>query len=82
MGPRPLGPKEIDGLLVSPGKDYTLLTGHMITGLILPRKSGFKSSLCGLFAGRSYLKHVLDVMTCLFLVKVPYCGATSRHNNI
>ena len=27
-GPRPLGPKEIDGLLVSPGKASLLLTDH------------------------------------------------------
>ena len=27
LGPRPLGPKEIDGLLVPPGKAYTMLTG-------------------------------------------------------
>ena len=32
MCPRPLGPKEIDGLLVPPGKAYTLLTDHLITG--------------------------------------------------
>ena len=32
MGPRPLGPKEIDGLLVPPDKAYTLLTDHLITG--------------------------------------------------
>ena len=32
MGPCPLGPKEIDGLLVPPGKAYTLLTDHLITG--------------------------------------------------
>ena len=34
MGPHPMGHEEIDGLLVSPGKDYTcmLLTGHLITG--------------------------------------------------
>ena len=31
-GPCPLGPEEIDGLLVPPGKDYTLLTLHLITG--------------------------------------------------
>ena len=28
----PLGPKEIDELLVPPGKAYTLLTDHLITG--------------------------------------------------
>ena len=42
MGPCPLGPKEIDGLLLPPGKAYTLLTDsgkaytlltdHLITG--------------------------------------------------
>ena len=32
MGPRPLGTKKIDGLLVPPGKAYTLLTDHLITG--------------------------------------------------
>ena len=31
-GPRPLGPKEIDGLLVPPGKACSLLTDHLITG--------------------------------------------------
>ena len=34
-GPRPLGPKEIDGLLVPPAKAYnTLVTNHLNTGLI------------------------------------------------
>ena len=32
MGYRPLGPKEIDGLFVPPGKAYTPLTGHLTTG--------------------------------------------------
>ena len=32
MGPCPLGPKEIHGLLVHPGKAYTLLTGHLNNG--------------------------------------------------
>ena len=32
MGPRPLGPKEIYGLLVLPGKAYTRLTDHLNTG--------------------------------------------------
>ena len=31
-GLRPLGRKEIDGLLVPPGKAYTLLTDHPIAG--------------------------------------------------
>ena len=30
--PRPLGPKEIDGLLVPPGTACSLLTDHLITG--------------------------------------------------
>ena len=30
-----LGPKEIDGLLVSPGKASMLQTGHLFTGLPL-----------------------------------------------
>ena len=32
MGPRPLGPKIIDGLLVPPGKASKLQTDHLITG--------------------------------------------------
>ena len=32
MGPCPLGPKEIDRLLVYPGKAYTLLADNLITG--------------------------------------------------
>ena len=30
--PRPLGPGEIDGLLVPPGKAFSLLTDYLITG--------------------------------------------------
>ena len=42
MGSRPLGPKEIYGLLVTPGKAYTLLTDQLVnrSGLSLSRKSG------------------------------------------
>ena len=32
MGPNPLGLKEINGLIVSPGKAFLLLTDHLITG--------------------------------------------------
>ena len=32
MGTRQLRPKEIEGLCVPPGKAYTLLTDHLITG--------------------------------------------------
>ena len=31
-GPPPIGPKEIDGMLVPPGKAYVLLTDHLFTG--------------------------------------------------
>ena len=40
MGPRPLGPKEIDGLLVSPGKAFSLLTDYLITGYPLRSELG------------------------------------------
>ena len=30
-GYHPMGPKEIDGVLMPPGKAYMLLTGHLIT---------------------------------------------------
>ena len=32
IGPAHLGPKEIDGLTVPPGKVSTLLTEHLVTG--------------------------------------------------
>ena len=35
VGPGPLEPKEIDGLLVPPSKAYTLLTYQLITGKLL-----------------------------------------------
>ena len=31
MGPRPLGPRKIDGLHVPPGKSSTLQTDHLIS---------------------------------------------------
>ena len=31
MGPRPLGPKEIDGLLVPPGKAYFLYDAEWLS---------------------------------------------------
>ena len=42
LAPAHLGPKEIDGLLVSSGKASTLLTGYLInrSSLSLPKKSG------------------------------------------
>ena len=46
MGPRPLRPEKIDGLLVLPVKTSMLHTGHLISllvnhsGLSLSRKSG------------------------------------------
>ena len=38
QGPRPLGPKEIDGLLVSPGKAYTLLSDYWLLLAHLSRR--------------------------------------------
>ena len=35
-GARPLGPKEIDGLLVSPGKAYTLLSDYWLLYILGP----------------------------------------------
>ena len=32
MGLRPLGPEEVDGLLVPPGKASKLLTDYLVTG--------------------------------------------------
>ena len=68
----PLGPKDIDGLLVPPGKACTLLTDHLNTGkphgLSLSRKKWFQAkpsihiSLIGLVGWLS-LKHFLYVMT-------------------
>ena len=64
MGTRPLGHKEIDGLLVLPGKAYTLLTDHLITGKPLwsePAQNvvqvipSIRTSLFGL-VGRLYFK--------------------------
>ena len=43
LGPRSLGPKEIDWLLVPPGKAYSLLTDHLITGP--HRKSGSSQTI-------------------------------------
>ena len=47
QGPHPLGPKEIDGLLVPPDKVFTLLTDHLITVqfLNLPKKSGSSETI-------------------------------------
>ena len=77
--PRPLGPKEIDGLLVPPGKASTLLTDHLITGLPLKsepaQENWFKVKpfilmSLSVLLGWLHLKHILDVMTSLFWVKV------------
>ena len=42
MGPCPLGPKEIDGLLVPSGRAYMLVNSF---GLSLPRKSGSSQTI-------------------------------------
>ena len=61
MGPHPLGPIEIDGLLVPPGKAYTLLTDH--SGLSLPRKHGSSQTIHTYKPFMAYFKYLLDVMT-------------------
>ena len=83
-GPCPLGPKEIYRLLVSPGKTYTLLTDHLITGLPLRSvpaqekwfyvKPSIRISSIGL-EGSLYFKHLLDIMTSHKM------GAASRHDH-
>ena len=73
-GPRPLEPKEIDVLLVPPGRAYTLLTDHLITGKVKLLKSEpaqqqwsqIKPSIhIGPFGLLWWLffKHILRVMT-------------------
>ena len=46
--PRPFEPKDIDGLLVSPGKACPLMTDHLITGQPLrsdpAQENGLKSN--------------------------------------
>ena len=61
-----MGPKEIDGLLVPPGKASTLLSDHLITGQPHPGKvvhfkPAIHISLIGL-VGWSFLKHLFDVI--------------------
>ena len=74
-----MGPKEIDGLFVLPGKAYTLLTDQLITGIplwfeptqkLVQIKPSIHISLCGL-VGWLYLKYLLDAMTSSLWVKVP-----------
>ena len=38
MGTSPFGPKEIDGLRLPPDKVSTVMTDHLLTGLICPGK--------------------------------------------
>ena len=77
MGSCPLGPKEIDGLLVSQYKAYTLLTVHLITGKPLrPVPTQVKWFMSNHSFKRYWLswvgfKHFLDVTTSLFWVEVP-----------
>ena len=45
MGPHPLGPEKINGLLVPPSKVSSLLTGHLITAQYEPAQEKlFKSN--------------------------------------
>ena len=81
LGPRSLGPKEIDGLLVPPGKACSLLYNHL-TGLPLrselAREKWFQSKPSTHISFRGFLgwlyfiiNHLLDVVTFSFWVKVP-----------
>ena len=75
LRPCPFGLKEIDALLVPPGKAYRISTGHLITGytaqvFTCPGKVVFsQTSHIGL-VGWLYFKHLLDVITSSILVKV------------
>ena len=74
-----MGLKEIDGLLVPPGKACTMLTSYLITGESLVSEPAQEMwfqiepsahiSPFG-FVGWLYLKHLLDVMTSSFWVRV------------
>ena len=76
-------PKEIDRLLVPPGKAYMLLTDHLITGQLLKSepaqekwfqvKPSIYISLSGLL-GYLYLKHFFKVMTTFFWLQVQLNG--------
>ena len=72
-------PKEIDGLLVSPGIACTLLSVHRLlvnrSALSLPRKNGSSQTLNLIrLVGWLYLKQFFDVMTSHKM------KATSRHD--
>ena len=67
----PLGPQEIDGLLVPTGKPYSLLTDHLNTGFLLMSVSSQTIHMYKPFVAlmeMSYSKHLLHVMTSLFWV--------------
>ena len=72
--PRPLGPKEMNGLLEPPAKVSTLPTDHLITGQPLMSYSAqekwFKSNQPYISALLVYLKLLFDVMTSSFWVKL------------
>ena len=64
-GPRPLGPEEIDGFLVPPGKAFTLLTAsyYWLTAHDEPAEEKVVSSHSGCgFVVWLYIKHLLDVL--------------------
>ena len=71
MGPRPVRPKYINGLLVQSGKAYMLPTDHLITGKPLrsepAKKEWFQvkpSNICVIgLVGWLYLKPFLEVIT-------------------
>ena len=86
-GSRPLEPKEIDGLLVPPGKASSLLTDQLFTGLPLRSEPAQEKwlesnqpyiSLVGLVG---LLKLVVDVMTSYFWIKSHRMEAAFRHDH-
>ena len=63
-----LGLGAIDGLIVPPGKASNLLNDHLITGLVLPRKSGLVKPIhtykpYWLCRVDIFMKHILSVMS-------------------
>ena len=71
-------PKEIDRLLVPPGKAYTLLTDHLLRSdpaheKWFQVKPSIYISLSGLL-GYLYLKHFFKVMTTYFWLQVQLNG--------
>ena len=73
-GPRSLEPKEIDGLLVPPGKAYALLNDRLITGKPFrsePAQEERVQVKPFIHAIQHDIQHLLDVMAPLVLGTSP-----------